>query len=741
MEFEDELPVAQDQTSETYDSPSSTYATQDSRPATPQSQESLYNLGDDYYQPPTFWYPKIRALSKTLWPEARSESVFLAKGEYSKVFMISVFRDAGAEYDEYVLRLPEVEETLPNTVGVLQYLNRRIAENAESLVALKVPELVRWDCTKRNELEYPYVLLERMPGTNLQSCWVNMTHDQKVGVAKQVGQLYEEFTNIVSPLVGTFGVAPNPKTPEKSQLLDPEKILSIAALGSRFLNGGLTRTESDDAKNVLLPIDRLHSDLPGLAASETIFAPFKRRIHQLLTTYSSNPELAENCFNPLLEIIQDLEESGVFNNDDNNGDKNSNFCLWHTDLRPSHIMVDNTNGEVPCITGILDWEEPLFGPRFMAAKAPRWLWRDDAVYAEWTESRRQHDLEPLDKTDVEADGPENEEVKKVFDAVMGPEWCRMAYGTEYVVARRILDLSVLEGWATYHTYDLENLRSTWDEYCEKARVGTKEHELKRALEQLNLADVQTAPYLIGQSDFPQPKLRGSAIIPMTDSEPETACQYMRVACAATGCASDAIHAIVKRRCTQPAHSSACHRNFRGIMLASNMRYRLQTVRALASVAGQGCNAGLPKSSDRGNPETADNMKVFCAEHVSSHPALPGWRKGKDLECFTDFWLDFAVNSLKSGILDPSLHDDLAYNPRVTSRSQEQVDKHGDGDVDTAYLVNGEEPAAEVSKMDGVEQISFPEKPDVNQFKYLFPEYADLLIKHGIAFVDPHTDDG
>ncbi|KAM0810430.1 hypothetical protein AB5N19_10779 [Seiridium cardinale] len=491
MEFKDELPVAQDQTSETYDSPSSTYATQDSRPATPQSQESLYNLGDDYYQPPTFWYPKIRALSKTLWPEARSETVFLAKGEYSKIFMISVFRDAGAEHDEYVLRLPEMEETLPNTVGVLQYLNRRIAENAESLVALKVPELVRWDCTKHNELEYPYVLLERVPGTNLQSCWVNMTHDQKVGVAKQVGQLYEEFTNIVSPLAGTFGVAPNPKTLEKSQLLDPEKILSIAALGGLFLNGSLTRTESDDAKNVLLSLDRLHSDLPGPAASETIFAPFKRRIHQLLPRYSSNPELAENCFNPLLEIIQDLEESGGFNNDDNNGHENSNFCLWHTDLRPSHIMVDNTNGEVPCITGILDWEEPLFGPRFMAAKAPRWLWRDDAAYADWTESRRQHDLEPLDKTDVEADGPENEEVKKVFDAVMGPEWCRMAYGTEYVVARRILDLSVLEDWATYHTYDLENLRNTWNEYCEKARAGTKEHELKRALEQLNLADGMT----------------------------------------------------------------------------------------------------------------------------------------------------------------------------------------------------------------------------------------------------------
>ncbi|KAK9779347.1 putative Aminoglycoside phosphotransferase domain-containing protein [Seiridium cardinale] len=137
-------------------------------------------------------------------------------------------------------------------------------------------------------------------------------------------------------------------------------------------------------------------------------------------------------------------------------------------------MVDFSS--TPVITGILDWHGPIFAPDFMAATAPRWLWRtqeEDETPAEQTneensdlyEPKFDKNLEPIDVIDIEPDSPEDAEIKEAFDNIMGEEWKRQAYSLDYIFARRILLASfAIYGWGPYEAQQIKDLKSSRDKH-------------------------------------------------------------------------------------------------------------------------------------------------------------------------------------------------------------------------------------------------------------------------------------
>lgn len=71
---------------------------------------------------------------------------------------------------------------------------------------------------------------------------------------------------------------------------------------------------------------------------------------------------------------EESEDSEDNDNDSNEDAGRGSFCLWHTDPFPRNIIVDLTKQGHDILSGVVDWDAPLFGPGFVACMPPSWLW-------------------------------------------------------------------------------------------------------------------------------------------------------------------------------------------------------------------------------------------------------------------------------------------------------------------------------------------------------------------------------
>ncbi|KAB5536649.1 hypothetical protein GE09DRAFT_1140758 [Coniochaeta sp. 2T2.1] len=132
------------------------------------------------------------------------------------------------------------------------------------------------------------------------------------------------------------------------------------------------------------------------------------------------------------------------------------FYLWHSDLLPRNIMVDVDS--TPMITGIIDWDEAVYAPKFATALAPWWLWElpppeeeqekkpegeDDDPYTYHVDPME--DEETFEKVDSEP--PELAAVKRAWEEAIGPEYAESAMSHYAILARRVLRFSLAWQWA------------------------------------------------------------------------------------------------------------------------------------------------------------------------------------------------------------------------------------------------------------------------------------------------------
>lgn len=126
---------------------------------------------------------RITTLCKQLWPYVEDDTIkvqYLDEGTYNQVFVISCADFAG-QLPNMVLRLPWEDDSVNRTVSILEYLN--------NYTELKVPKVINWDATDDNVLGHDYVIMSRVSGKDLQSVYGDLSHRQKIIVAKQIAQL------------------------------------------------------------------------------------------------------------------------------------------------------------------------------------------------------------------------------------------------------------------------------------------------------------------------------------------------------------------------------------------------------------------------------------------------------------------------------------------------------------------------------------------------------------------------
>ncbi|KAI1759663.1 hypothetical protein GGR53DRAFT_527014 [Hypoxylon sp. FL1150] len=378
------------------------------------------------------WLSKANALCKNLWPSAKQLTIkYLSHGSYNTVFSILMVT-ADNQTVDYVLRIPETHFPILRTAAIHEYLAH--------CTNLKVPRVITWDEKDDNALENGYIILSRIPGKSVQDAWGTLSHEHKLSLARQLAQQLLEIESVTNPSAGTL------KVHEKGFRHGDEvkDRLFVETLGTDVHEEPEFEIDYHNSDNGLLPLDRLHYDPPNMSVKDIMLALFKRRLYQEKNQNRVFDSYV-GTFGFCQEIMEDMANLGVFSMG------SDAICLHHADLFPRNIMVDFTPDLT--ITGILDWDHTLFVPRFACRIPPRWLWRslpeDRSEYYKF-------DREPLIPEENEPDSPENEEIKKAFESVVGESWVAEATGKWYPFARRLLKV------ARESAYDGEDIDCVYD---------------------------------------------------------------------------------------------------------------------------------------------------------------------------------------------------------------------------------------------------------------------------------------
>lgn len=141
----------------------------------------------------------------------------------------------------------------------------------------------------------------------------------------------------------------------------------------------------EDMETVILTEDRfMEGPEPGLKARQVLILQLRRWLHRL--DYRGWKDLDEGqairdqrhvltcAWYMAREII--VRNPDVFEPTGDNEDDEDRICLHNPYLgTPENVMVEfRPNSAEPVITGIWDWGNSAFDPRFFSCRAPAWLW-------------------------------------------------------------------------------------------------------------------------------------------------------------------------------------------------------------------------------------------------------------------------------------------------------------------------------------------------------------------------------
>ncbi|KAF2252855.1 hypothetical protein BU26DRAFT_515288 [Trematosphaeria pertusa] len=298
---------------------------------------------------------------------------------------------------KYVLRIPRYqtgEYGLAYDIAVLRF--------ARAHVDFPIPQAIFFDANPWNVLGSPYMMLDRLVGQNLQDVWKKLTHAQRACALRQIMKMITQLQAVTSTLAGVIHPSNDPVSMTEVQI-------------QKFLVTSRNTTVS-------------RSQIPPTPPNSP------QTTQELLLDQSDRWIALEKAINrngfvvpqqyKLRKIILALHEQGLIPDTDK-------FHLCHADLFPRNILVDIPNHQTVNITGVLDWdaEYSYFAPKFVAYRAPFWLWHSDQSSTEAERSEILAAIEPAN--------PEDKEMKKLFEGLAGEEWKRYALTPEYIIARRM----------------------------------------------------------------------------------------------------------------------------------------------------------------------------------------------------------------------------------------------------------------------------------------------------------------
>lgn len=321
---------------------------------------------------------------------------------------------------EYIFRVERLRQTNYGTlhdVAVLKFVRKN--------TKLPIAKVIGWDDSYDNVLESPYMVQERLPGTNLSSIWFDLTQDQLSSALQQVMNAQRQLHAIKSDRGGVL----------------------------RPLNNRIKRT-----KSLIQQVDRFDVNLPRFAPEDiTPTPPSKAETNYefLLELMDRVASRYSNCITPELQqlrkIILALRSRGFLLDTDQ-------FHLVHSDLYPRNILVETPTENSIKISGIIDWDAAYtyFAPAFFAYRPPAYFW------ANLLKSSSGDVRDPPEQNALlEPPTPAMKLLKDQFMREAGRDWLRYALTPEYAIARRLFSFLLLTERTVQDWEEAEDIAVAW----------------------------------------------------------------------------------------------------------------------------------------------------------------------------------------------------------------------------------------------------------------------------------------
>lgn len=306
-----------------------------------------------------------------------------------------------------ILRVPRWDQNrLDRDMAVLDYVRQK--------TCVPVVTIAATDFSCSNPLEKPYVLQHRIPGSDLNTVWDNLSHSQRCIVAGELGRIVRTLLSLESPVAGIIEAAPASTGAADSFSIVPFEL---------DMNG-------DDLVDEPKAKAKAFIDVTAPPTRQTTLDIFKTQFERWRTV-----ALAHNCgsvdnevelWDSMLKAVHDMDDLGLLRTDLN--------CLCHVDLHSGNIMVRSQTDMSIEITAILDWDEAVFAPKFVNCMPPAWLWDD-----EYENHFDENDLDPwpyeLEGANTTPPTLEKQEIKRIFEEHAGPEYPHLAYDEHFRLTR------------------------------------------------------------------------------------------------------------------------------------------------------------------------------------------------------------------------------------------------------------------------------------------------------------------
>ncbi|KAL9602451.1 MAG: hypothetical protein Q9219_001876 [cf. Caloplaca sp. 3 TL-2023] len=378
---------------------------------------------------------KVEELCRKLWPSATEAFTIerLQGGSFNRIIGITTPASTSNDQGSYILRIPRWDQgQQARELAILRFVREH--------TSIPVANVVRSDSSDDNPLGSSYVIQNRLAGTNLFYTFRSLTFAQQACIARDFGRVLvsqqavkNEKPGIVEACIsdkGTYSydVYPFPVDPEPNKLLADDIYFEAPTVRDMFIN------------------------------------MFQRQIASIQQHFPSATTKVD-FFRQLADVAIQMDAAGLF--------KDVPYCLCHLDLEPRNVMVDSNNDTSATISGILDWDSAVFAPIFIACRPPSWLWA-------WVEDED----EDTSKANDTPATPELQEVKRIFEETVGPQFLKYSYSAEYRLARKLFDLAK-GGIGSNEAYDeAEDLIKGWNDI--KSSVNLAEYARASKEEKLDI---------------------------------------------------------------------------------------------------------------------------------------------------------------------------------------------------------------------------------------------------------------
>jgi aminoglycoside phosphotransferase (APT) family kinase protein len=465
----------------------------------PVSQASTMKFEYCGHVPYTQFEPQVRELCHLLWPASNAEATgkpFVERirqrltdafglndpssappsPQAPKEFIIEHLR--GGTFNR-VVGVTAIEKDVPESRMVLRVPRRNLAEPEHDVTILQfvqehatmipIPEVISCDLSLKNPLNAPYVLQKRIPGFDLESrtrSYPDLTHEQKMMFVEEFCQILVDLQGIEHPYAGRidtrvddkgtkeFTVGPFQYGPESEELIAKRStsmpFFKVRKYGAELAGGEAPKTSGCMSK----PIHQ---------------TPFFFLMTQFGRWKYMQLELSPDCIWDTYDLADRLVTAAIQMNEmgflDPFKDEAHSFCLTHYDLDPRNIMVDIQEDGTLKISGILDWDLAMFAPKWVHCRPPMWIWV-------WLDGGNEDQRKANDAPPTE----EQQELKELFEDLVGWEFTHCAYHTAYRLARTLFRLALYGFQGEHAIDDAEKLLEEWEEYCKSRKSDGKNQE-------------------------------------------------------------------------------------------------------------------------------------------------------------------------------------------------------------------------------------------------------------------------